>query len=208
MEECRAIQVRTCDLEYVIDEAWAGDPTLATKKMESLDGIPLLPLDPAIVSDSRRNHGAGPVVPPKARTDSQTAHRHSYTSSNTILVDLELPAYRKWVDSGTYPPNVDRPFDSRIQLVCTPEEMVDDETETDDSFDHRRNPSNATRILRSLRWRFCRHAKRCTASARSVSRTGVATETRRTNRSTRGAILLLIDVISFGEVVWSFVITQ
>ncbi len=34
--------------QFVIDEASAGDPTCAAQRLESLEGIPLLPLDPAI----------------------------------------------------------------------------------------------------------------------------------------------------------------
>ena len=34
--------------QYVLDETSAGDPTLAAERVQSLDGIPLLPLDPQI----------------------------------------------------------------------------------------------------------------------------------------------------------------
>src|SRR5687768_3515677 len=34
--------------QYVIDEASAGDPVLAGERLQSLQGIPLLPLDPEI----------------------------------------------------------------------------------------------------------------------------------------------------------------
>jgi len=34
--------------QYVIDEASVGDPTLAAERLESLDGIPPLPLDAEI----------------------------------------------------------------------------------------------------------------------------------------------------------------
>ncbi len=54
--------------QYVIDEASAGDPTLAAERLESLDGIPLLPLDPEIaqIADEMM---ARTILPPKARTD-------------------------------------------------------------------------------------------------------------------------------------------
>ena len=38
--------------QYVIDEASAGDPKLAAERLESLNGIPLLPLDPKYLSAS------------------------------------------------------------------------------------------------------------------------------------------------------------
>ena len=39
--------------QYVIDEASAGDATLAAERLQSLEGIPLLPLDPdiALIAD-------------------------------------------------------------------------------------------------------------------------------------------------------------
>lgn len=35
--------------QYVLDEASAGDPTLATERLEALAGIPLLPNAPEII---------------------------------------------------------------------------------------------------------------------------------------------------------------
>jgi len=54
--------------QYVLDEASAGDPALAAERLQSLDGIPLLPRDPrigviAIEIMSRA------ILPPKASID-------------------------------------------------------------------------------------------------------------------------------------------
>ena len=54
--------------QYVIDEASAGDPTLAAERLESLEGIRLLPVDAEIVqiADEIMNRA---ILPTKARTD-------------------------------------------------------------------------------------------------------------------------------------------
>ena len=54
--------------QYVIDEASAGDPTLAAERLESLDGIPVLPNAPEIpqIGDEVMSLG---VLPTKAQVD-------------------------------------------------------------------------------------------------------------------------------------------
>jgi hypothetical protein len=54
--------------QYVLDEASVGDPVLAAQRLESLDGIPLLPLDPQIgvIADEIM---ARAILPPKASVD-------------------------------------------------------------------------------------------------------------------------------------------
>src|SRR6266404_6014963 len=51
--------------QYVLDEASAGDPALAAERLESLDGIPLLSLDPQI-SLIAKEIMARAILPPKA----------------------------------------------------------------------------------------------------------------------------------------------
>lgn len=114
--------------QYVIDEASAGDPTLAEERLESLDGIPLLPLAPEIaqIADEIMNRA---ILPPKARTDALhiaivAHHRIQYLLTwncrhianavilsriHTLLNDLSIP----------------------IPIICTPEEMMTDDSETD-----------------------------------------------------------------------------
>lgn len=114
--------------QYVIDEASAGEPTLAAERLESLERIPLLPLDAAIapIADEIMNRG---ILPPKARTDALhiaivAHHRIQYLLTwncrhianarilpriHALLMDLSLP----------------------IPIICTPEEMVNDDTPTE-----------------------------------------------------------------------------
>lgn len=115
--------------QYVIDEASAGDPTLAAERLESLDGIPLLPLDEEI-ADIANEIMDRAILPPGARTDAlhiaMVAHHRiqflltwncRHIANATILVrihellaDLSIP----------------------IPVICTPEEMLSHEPELDD----------------------------------------------------------------------------
>jgi predicted nucleic acid-binding protein len=54
--------------QFVIDEAAAGDASLAAERLEMLDGIPLLPLDRAI-ADIADEIMFRAILPGKARTD-------------------------------------------------------------------------------------------------------------------------------------------
>ncbi len=115
--------------QYVIDEASAGNPSLAADRLRDLDGIPLLPLDPEIawIADELMDRA---ILPPKARTDAlhiaAVAHhriqflltwncRHIANAKilsriHDVLIDLSIP----------------------IPVICTPEEMVNHEAESDD----------------------------------------------------------------------------
>lgn len=64
--------------QYVIDEASAGDPTLASERLESLDGVPLLPLDPAIAQVADEIDSAA------ESSHRPTAYRHGRSSSDAI----------------------------------------------------------------------------------------------------------------------------
>jgi hypothetical protein len=110
----------------VLDEASDGDPVLAAERLESLDGIPLLPLDPEIgfIAEEIMSRA---ILPPKASVDalhiaSVAHHRIEYLLTwncrhianarilpriHDLLVEMGLP----------------------IPIICTPEEMVDDESE-------------------------------------------------------------------------------
>jgi len=114
--------------QYVIDEASAGDSTLAAERLESLADIPLLPLDREIATIGDEIM-ARAILPPKARTDALhiamvAHHRIQYLLTwncrhianapilariHQMLMDLSIP----------------------IPVICTPEEMVNDETEID-----------------------------------------------------------------------------
>lgn len=54
--------------QYVIDEASVGDPVLAAERLQSLKGIPLLPLDPQI-AEIADEIIARAILPPKAAVD-------------------------------------------------------------------------------------------------------------------------------------------
>ncbi len=115
--------------QYVIDEASAGDARLAAERLQALDGIPLLPLDPEI-AEIADEIMARAILPPKARTDALhialVAHhrirfiltwncRHIANAKilariHTVLTDFSIP----------------------IPVICTPEEMLANDPDTDD----------------------------------------------------------------------------
>jgi predicted nucleic acid-binding protein len=114
--------------QYVIDEASAGDPTLAADRLQALDGIPLLPHDPEIPKIAAEIMAIG-VLPPKAQVDALhiatvAHHRVQYLLTwncrhianakilpriQGVLTDLGIP----------------------IPIICTPEELLGDDTEDD-----------------------------------------------------------------------------
>ena len=114
--------------QYVLEEASAGDPKLAAERLQLLAGIPLLPLDPQIGIISREIMSRA-ILPPKAAIDSlhiaiAAYHRIQYFLTwnckhianakimpriHEVLTDLMIP----------------------IPIICTPEEMVDNDPEDD-----------------------------------------------------------------------------
>jgi len=116
--------------QFVIDEASAGDPVLAAERLESLEGIPLLPLVDEIANISDEIM-ARAILPEKARTDSLhiasvAHHRIQYLLTwncrhianarilpriHAVLSDLGIP----------------------IPIICTPDEMLDNDPEATDA---------------------------------------------------------------------------
>jgi len=114
--------------QYVLDEASAGDPMLAAERLQLLDGIPLLPLDNQI-SVIANEIMSRAILPSKASIDALhiamvAHHRIQYLLTwnckhianakilpriHDVLMDLGCP----------------------IPVICTPEEMVDDDPEDD-----------------------------------------------------------------------------
>jgi hypothetical protein len=112
--------------QYVVDEASGGDVLLAAERLQSLDGIPLLPNAPEVPQIAQKIMSMG-VLPPKAQVDALhisivAHHRIQYLLTwnckhianarilpriHAILTDLEIP----------------------IPIICTPEEMLGDETD-------------------------------------------------------------------------------
>jgi predicted nucleic acid-binding protein len=115
--------------QYVIDEASAGDPALAAERLESLDGIPLLPLDSEIaqIADEIMTRA---ILPRNARTDALhiamvAHHRIQYLltwNCRHIANATILPRIHKLLTDLSIP----------IPIICTPEEMINDDPETDD----------------------------------------------------------------------------
>jgi hypothetical protein len=112
--------------QYVIDEASDGDPKLAAKRLESLDGIPLLTLEPEIgaIADEILTRA---ILPKKATVDalhiaSVAFHEIQYLltwNCKHIANARILPRIHTVLTDLGYP----------IPIICTPEELVDDESE-------------------------------------------------------------------------------
>ena len=112
--------------QYVIDEASAGDPVLAADRLQSLDGIPLLPLDP-LIGVIAREIIARAILPPNATIDAlhiaSVAHHRVQDpltwNCKHIANAKNLPRIHEVLTDLGYP----------IPIICTPEEMVDHDTE-------------------------------------------------------------------------------
>lgn len=112
--------------QYVIDEVSDGDPVLAAQRLESLDGIPLLPLDPQIgvIANAIMSRA---ILPPKASIDALhialvAHHRIEYLltwNCRHIANGKILPRIHDVLTELGIP----------IPIICTPEEMVDDGSE-------------------------------------------------------------------------------
>ena len=112
--------------QYVIDEASAGDPGLAAERLETLEGIPLLPNAPEIPQIANEIMTLG-VLPAKAQVDALhiavvAHHRIQYLltwNCKHIANAKILPRiYNALTDLGI-----------PIPIICTPEEMLGDDTE-------------------------------------------------------------------------------
>ena len=115
--------------QYVLDEASAGDPELAAERLQSLDGIPLLPLD-AQISVIANEIMSRAILPPKASIDALhiamvAHHRIEYllTWNCTHIANARiLPRIHDLL----------RDLGIRIPMICTPEEMVDDDSASEE----------------------------------------------------------------------------
>lgn len=114
--------------QYVIDEASAGDPTLAADRLLALDGIPLLPNDPAIPQIAAEIMAIG-VLPPNAQVDAlhiaAVAHHR---------VQYLLTWNCKHIANAKILPRIHgvlRRLAIPIPIICTPEELLGDDSEND-----------------------------------------------------------------------------
>ncbi len=112
--------------QYVIDEASDGDPDLADERLESLDGIPLLTADPDVEIIAKEIMGRA-ILPPKAIFDAlhiaiTAHHRIEYLltwNCRHIANAKILPRIYGVLNDLSIP----------IPIICTPEEMVEDDQE-------------------------------------------------------------------------------
>ena len=112
--------------QYVLDEAGAGEIVLAKERLELLEGIPLLMLDPAIdvIADEIMSRA---ILPPKASIDALhiatvAHHRIEYLltwNCRHIANAKILPRIHAVLNDLAIP----------IPIICTPEEMLGDDQE-------------------------------------------------------------------------------
>ena len=114
--------------QYVLDEVSAGDPNLAAERLESLHGIPLLPLDlqVPVIADEIMSRA---ILPPKASIDAlhiaMVAH---------YRIQYLLTWNCKHIANAKILPRIHdvlTNFGIPIPIICTPEEMVDDASENE-----------------------------------------------------------------------------
>ena len=116
--------------QLVIDEASAGDPTLAAERLHLLAEIPLLPLDP-VIADIADEIMSRAILPEKARTDALhiatvAHHRIQYLltwNCRHIANARILPRIHDVLNGLLIP----------VPVICTPEEMVGNDPEIDDN---------------------------------------------------------------------------
>ena len=115
--------------QLVIDEASAGDPALATERLQLLAGIPLLSLDPAI-ADIADEIMSRAILPEKARTDAL----HIATVAHHRIQYLLTWNCRHIANARILPRiyNVLNDLMIPVPVICTPEEMVGNDSEIDD----------------------------------------------------------------------------
>jgi predicted nucleic acid-binding protein len=114
--------------QYVIDEASGGDPTLAADRLAALDGVPVLPAHAEVPRIAAEIMSLG-VLPPKAQVDalhiaSVAHHRIQYL----------LTWNCKHIANAKILPRIYAVFENLgipIPIICTPEELLGDDTETE-----------------------------------------------------------------------------
>jgi hypothetical protein len=112
--------------QYVIDEAAAGNPDLAAERLQLLDGIPLLPHSPKIVTLAEEIMSLG-ILPAKAQVDvlhiATVAHHQ---------IDYLLTWNCKHIANAKILPSIYNLLVKQgipIPVICTPEELLGNDTE-------------------------------------------------------------------------------
>ena len=112
--------------QYVIDEAADGDPQLVQERLESLDDIPLLQLGPDIDAIASEIMSRA-ILTPKAQVDAlhiATAAHHG--------IDYLLTWNCTHIANARILPRIHRvlaEMNCFVPMICTPEEMLDDESD-------------------------------------------------------------------------------
>jgi hypothetical protein len=112
--------------QYVLDEASAGDPVLAAERLESLDGILLLSIDPQVGLIANEILSRA-ILPSQALIDALhigivAHHKIQYLltwNCKHIANAKILPRIHDVLTDLGHP----------IPIICTPEEMVNDDSE-------------------------------------------------------------------------------
>ena len=115
--------------QYVLDEASAGDPTLAVERMQALAGIPLLPNAPEITRIASEIMSRA-ILPAKAQVDALhiatvADHRIQYLltwNCKHIANAQILPRIHQVLTDAGVP----------IPVICTPEELLGNDSEIED----------------------------------------------------------------------------
>ena len=115
--------------QYVLDEAAGGDPILAAVRMQALAGIPLLPNAPQIIQIASEIMTRA-ILPPKAQVDALhiatvAHHRIQYLltwNCKHIANAKILPRIHQVLADAGVP----------IPVICTPEELLGNDSEIDD----------------------------------------------------------------------------
>jgi hypothetical protein len=114
--------------QYVIDEASAGDPTLAAERMALLDGIPVLPHAPEIAELAEQIMSLN-VLPDKAQVDALHMASVAYHE-----IDYLLTWNCKHIANAKILPSIFELFAKLgiyIPIICTPEELLGEDTDDD-----------------------------------------------------------------------------
>lgn len=112
--------------QYVIDEASSGDPDLAAERLESLEEIPLLPLDPQIADIADEIMGRA-ILPPKASVDALHIAMVAHHGIQYLLTWNCKHIANAKILPRIY--DVLKDLGCSIPIICTPEEMVEDDSE-------------------------------------------------------------------------------
>ncbi|OQB38683.1 MAG: hypothetical protein BWY09_01265 [Candidatus Hydrogenedentes bacterium ADurb.Bin179] len=110
--------------QYVIDEVADGDQHLALERLETLKGLPLLELAPEvdIIAEEIMTRS---ILPPKAQLDALHIALAAYHR-----IDYLLTWNCKHIANARILPKIHQvlnDLDYWIPLICTPEEMLDDD---------------------------------------------------------------------------------